>query len=347
VNPVGAGAQPDGFVDLSQDRDALQRMLRELGLAGADEKPPVEMLTGGVSSSILRVDLARGPVCVKQALPKLKVAKDWFAPTGRVLAEIDWLSEAQRIVPGHVPGILGADRRRDAFVMEFLSGLRNWKSELLQGRIDIEVGAQLATVLGRIHAATALRPDMQDRFRNDANFYMLRLESYLVETARVHPDLARELIALVHVTQTTPRALVHGDVSPKNILLGAQGPVLLDAECAWYGDPAFDLAFLLNHMLLKSAFLPQHAPAFLALYECMVAQYLPLVAWEDVAPFEERCARLLPGLLLARVDGKSPVEYLTGPQRERVRAAARGMLGRPVASLADLLGQWRSALLAG
>ncbi|MEO8855972.1 MAG: phosphotransferase [Burkholderiaceae bacterium] len=330
-------AQPAPFADLAQDQKQLLQMLRELGLAQPGEQPAVEMLTGGVSSSILRVDLVRGPVCVKQALPKLKVAKDWFAPTSRVLAEIDWLDTAQQIVPGHVPRILGADRGRGAFAMEFMAGLRNWKAELMAGRTDEPVAAQVADVLGRLHAATSRDAAIAARFANDANFFQLRLEPYLVETARVHPDLARELIALVHVTQTTPRALVHGDVSPKNILLGAQGPVLLDAECACYGDPAFDLAFLLNHMLLKAVHLPAHAPAFQALYRSIVTHYLPHVVWEDPADFNARCARLLPGLLLARVDGKSPAEYLTQPQRAQLRIAARALLAQRSAHLLDLL----------
>lgn len=328
---------PARFADLGQDRGQLLDMLRALGLAQPDEQPSVQNLTGGVSSSILRVDLARGPVCVKQALPKLKVAKDWFAPTSRVLAEIDWLEAAQRIVPGHVPRILGADRTRGAFAMEFLAGMRNWKSALMEGQADLATATQVADVLGRIHAATARDAGMARRFPHDANFFQLRLEPYLVETARVHPDLARELIALVHVTQNTPHALVHGDVSPKNILLGAQGPVLLDAECAWYGDPAFDLAFLLNHMLLKAVHLPSHAADMHALYEGIVARYLPHVSWEAPTDFDARCARLLPGLLLARVDGKSPAEYLTEAERAQLRLAGRALLAQPPAHLRELL----------
>jgi hypothetical protein len=114
--------------------------------------------------------------------------------------------------------------------------------------------------------------------------------------------------------------------------------VFLDAECAWYGDPAFDLAFCLNHLLLKAVLLPKHAHALAQSYRNLVAAYLPAVNWEDVATFEARTARLLPALLLARVDGKSPVEYLTlEPQRDRVRQAAIQGLGQPSQQLNPIL----------
>ena len=197
----------------------VRASVARLRIAGADERLSGAPLTGGVSSNILRVELPSGPVCVKQALPKLKVAKDWEAPTSRVFAEIDWLGIAQRIVPGCVPRVLGADRERGAFVMEYLEERANWKAELLAGRIDVGVAEGVATAVVSVHRATAGDPAVARSFRYDGTFFAIRLEPYLVEAARVHPDLATELIGLVHVTQTTPRALVHGDISPKNILL--------------------------------------------------------------------------------------------------------------------------------
>ena len=334
----------EGYVDVLHDRPALMKMLCELNLAGDGDEIHVQMLTGGVSSNIFRIDLHSGPVCVKQALPKLKVEKEWHVPTNRVLAEIDWLTTAARIVPGNVPRILGADRVRGAFVMEFLAGLPNWKVELLAGHVEQSVGIQVASVLGQMHQSTASDPSIAREFAHDSNFYALRLEPYLLEAARVHPDLAVQLTRLVETTKSTRLALVHGDISPKNILLRGDSPILLDAECAWYGDPAFDLAFLLNHTLLKSVHVPDCASAFEDLYLNIVATYIQRVSWEDPCGFDERCARLLPGLLLARIDGKSPVEYLTQIDRARIRFAARTLVLQPPSRLGDLLAKWKYAL---
>jgi hypothetical protein len=151
----------------------------------------------------------------------------------------------------------------------------------------------------------------------------------------------------VHATSGTRRALVHGDVSPKNILLGSDGPVFLDAECAWYGDPAFDLAFCLNHLLLKCLWVPGAREAFLACFRALAEAYLGGVDWEPRPELELRAARLLPGLLLARVDGKSPVEYLTAePDKERVRGFAGALLCHPVARLDAIRAAWEDELRA-
>ena len=281
-----------------------------------------------------------GSYCLKQALPRLKVAKEWKVPVERVFAEIDWLETAGRIVPGHVPRVLGKDDATKCFVMEFLAQYLNWKAQMLAGRVNVAVARDVGDVLGRIHAATADDAALADRFANDANFHAIRLEPYLVETARVHPALADGLLATVARTAATRRVLVHGDVSPKNIMVGPQGPVLLDAECAWYGDPAFDIAFCLNHFLLKSAHMPQHIGELMAGYRAFCDAYWPHVHWEPRAQLEARVAALLPGLTLARVDGKSPVEYLGEPQREAVRRAAVALLQAEAGTLQGIAARW-------
>ena len=330
-----------GYVDLSQDPVQMRRIFVSLGLAREDEAVTAVALTGGVSSGIYRVDLASGPYCLKQALPKLKVAKDWNVPVERVFSEIDWLKTVDRIVPGHVPRVLGQDDATKSFVMEFLGPeYRNWKAEMLEGRVDIALASAAGDMLGRIHATTADNAALAARFATDANFYAIRLEPYLVETSRVHPSLADRLLAIVERTASTRRVLVHGDVSPKNILVGPNGPVLLDAECAWFGDPAFDLAFCLNHFLLKSAHLPQHANDLMAAFRAMGQAYRAHVQWEPGAALEARAASLLPGLALARIDGKSPVEYLTEPQREAVRGLAMRYAHNPPAQLESLAVRW-------
>jgi aminoglycoside phosphotransferase (APT) family kinase protein len=199
--------------------------------------------------------------------------------------------------------------------------------------------------LARVHAATARREDIARQFGTDAGFHAIRLEPYLLASARAHPALAAALEALAARTARTRVALVHGDVSPKNILIGPAGPVLLDAECAWWGDPAFDLAFCLNHLLLKCLWTPSARSGFLAGFAALAEAYLAGVDWESPDDLERRAAALLPGLLLARVDGKSPVEYLTTEvQRDVVRRVARPLLQQPPTRLAEASVAWRQEL---
>lgn len=323
--------------------------LRELQLTG-DETLLGEPLTGGVSSDIWRIETARGPVCAKRALARLRVAADWRAPIERNQYEARWMQVAQAALPGCTPRLLGQHAALGVLVMQWLlpDDHALWKSQLQQGRADLATAAAVGRTLVRIHAHAAARAaELAPQFDSAAIFFDIRLEPYLLATAARHPDLADTLQRLVAQTQAHALTLVHGDVSPKNILVGPAGPVLLDAECACWGDPAFDLAFCLNHLLLKCLWTPSARSNFLACFSALARAYLGGVVWEPRAALEARAAALLPGLLLARVDGKSPVEYLTDEaQRDTVRRAARALLQQPPSSLQDIQvawhGQWVS-----
>ncbi len=309
----------------------------------------IEPLTGGVSSDIVRIELADGTLlCAKRALPRLKVASVWEAPLERNHFEVAWLRLAAEIVPGCAPKVLGEDEARGIAMLEFLppQDYRLWKSELLAGRFDPAIPDAVATTLGRIHAATWGDRDVAARFSTDAMFDALRLSPYLRTLAERTPDLSDRILQVVETTASHRLALVHGDVSPKNILVanGSNRPVLLDAECAWFGDPAFDAAFCVNHLILKSFHVPSIRPALLAAAETFVAQWraaLPASAQQDA---EQRTAALLPCLMLARIDGKSPVEYLDDPTRIDVRQAARPLIADPRATVAEITASLRAGL---
>jgi hypothetical protein len=304
-------------------------------------------LTGGVSSDLWRVDLPGRSVCVKRALAHLKVAADWQAPLSRNASEYAWMCFAFDQLPDNVPLPLAHDPAAGLFAMAYLPPERFpvWKAQLLRGQVEPETAAAVGGALGTLHAASARDIALADEFATDASFHALRIEPYLLATARAHPGLSDVLGRLAERTAATHLALVHGDVSPKNILVGANGPVLLDAECAWYGDPAFDLAFCLNHLLLKCLVVPTRHAQLDECAELLTEAYFGRVDWEPRARLEARAAALLPALLLARVDGKSPVEYLTDPaQQDFVRRHATAALHSPADTIADVRAAWRRAL---
>jgi aminoglycoside phosphotransferase (APT) family kinase protein len=321
--------------------EAFAQALRELGLAGAAPLSGVP-LTGGVSSDIWRIDTASGPICAKRALPKLRVAADWQAPIERNRFEARWMQVAADAVPGCAPRMLGQHPRLGVLAMEYLPHHALWKQQLRAGDASLATAQAVGRTLGRIHAYSAARPALAADFASQSIFFDIRLEPYLLATAAAHPDMASQLRALVQATQAQAKCLVHGDVSPKNILVDGHRPVFLDAECAVWGDPAFDLAFCLNHLLLKCLWTPVAAPGFLACFEALASAYLGAVDWEAAVALEQRAARLLPGLLLARVDGKSPVEYLVDEApRRAVRRVARRLLAEPLDRLTHVAQAWQ------
>ena len=316
----------------------LEAFLVEAGLAQPGEMTKWIPLTGGVSSDIWRVEAGERQFCVKRALATLKVAARWEVPTDRNAFEWAYINLVARLAPGHVPQPVAHDPARGLFAMAWLEPAQHrlWKDELLAGRVDPADAAATGALLGQIHAATSTMPALAGQFATDENFLALRIDAYLLATARAHPDLGPHIEAAANLTARTKLALVHGDVSPKNIMLGPVGPILLDSECAWWGDPAFDLAFCLNHLLIKPRVVAGAGEALAASFDAMVASYRPFVTWEDWPTLEARAATLLPMLALARVDGKSPVEYLDQAARASLRADSRAAIERGATTLDEV-----------
>jgi aminoglycoside phosphotransferase (APT) family kinase protein len=307
---------------------------------GAAPLPTMEPLTGGVSSDIWRIDLPSGSVVAKQALAQLKVAGDWRAPLSRTGYEVAWMRRAEAICPGVTPRIVASSG--NAFVMAYLDPRRHrlWKRELLDGRADPAVAAAVGDRIVAIHAATANDPSVRVEFDNSDVFASLRLDPYFAAAADRHQDLATRLDAIRQSYLANRKALVHGDVSPKNILVGPDGPVLLDAECATWGDPAFDVAFCTTHLLLKMLVAAQATTRLRASLDALSDNYEHGLDWEDAATFWRRCVSTTTGLLLARVDGLSPVEYLDTGQQATVRHAARSLLIDPPPTVPELIERW-------
>lgn len=321
----------------------MRGLIEHLAGAGAYSHATAHPLTGGVSSEILLVEAAGTTFCVKRALPALKVAQLWEAPVERNHFEAEWMRVAAEVVPHAVPRLLAEDRPTGALAMEWLPPERFpvWKAELAAGRIDPHTAGQVGESLGKIHARTADDAGLARRFATDTLFRALRLDPYLLATAARHPELAPRLGELVDTTAATRRVLVHGDFSPKNLLIGPRGPVILDAECAWFGDPAFDLAFVSNHLLLKGAWRRALRDDYARAANVLIEAYRKLVWWEAWEALEARTAALLPALMLARIDGKSPVEYLTDQAvRRAVRSFAAPRIASPQSRLDVLVHAW-------
>lgn len=331
---------------MAEWRDLLQPLLDEAGL----QAPITGMaaLAGGVSSDIVRVELANGVVvCAKRALARLKVASIWEAPLERNHYEAAWLRLAGAIEPDIAPRVLAEGG--GVILLEYLAPdeFLLWKAELLAGRCDVTIAEKVAASLARVHSATWGDAAVAAAFATDAMFEALRIAPYLRTLAERTPDLADGILAVAAETAATHCALVHGDVSPKNILVARRDgrPVLVDAECAWYGDPAFDAAFCINHLLLKAAHLSAQRAALIDAAARFLATWRMGLPAGAQGAGERRVARLLPCLMLARIDGKSPVEYLSEAEREAVRRIARPLIAAPPACGDELFSRFVRASL--
>jgi 5-methylthioribose kinase len=293
----------------------------------------VRELGGGVSNAVLLAESTTGSIVIKQSLEKLRVAQDWFADPERIHRECDAIRMLGPLLPqGAIPRIVFEDRDNCIYAMTAASEpALPWKSILMErGIADPEVVAQAGALLGRMIEVTRGARNFAERFGDREVFTQLRLDPYYRSTAARHPDLAGFFDELIAETLHRQYSLVHGDWSPKNLLVSPPSQVIaIDFEVVHYGDPAFDVAFLLNHLVLKSLYLNQPALWRSALNFFDAVARIVSEAW-----LERAVVRHLGALLLARVDGKSPAEYIQGtPLEPRVRAIARDIVLRQPASI--------------
>ena len=327
------------------DSHELLCCLQKTGRVRSPEATAVP-LTGGVSSEIWLVTDGPERFVVKRALPRLKVRDEWFADTRRNGVEHDCLAYLDRIAHGSVPRILFRDAEAGLFALEFFDEtFANWKAELLRGVTREEDAARAAKLMATIHATSWADSEAQARFQTWPNFFALRVEPYLLTTGSRHPKLRSLFEEEAERLDRTALALVHGDFSPKNILISRERLVLLDCEAAWFGDPAFDAAFLLNHLFLKALHLAAWRENYLQLALVCWSEYCAGLADRFDGSLSSRIGRLLLMLMLARLDGKSPVEYIRDePKKELVRRFVGRMLPAGALAMEEIANNWRRLL---
>jgi 5-methylthioribose kinase len=305
------------------------------------EIPPenwrITPLGGGVSNTVLLVESAGRRFVLKQALAKLRVQEDWFADRRRILRECAAMRLlAPHLPAGAVPEILFEDAENCLFAMSAAPAeARTWKAMLLAGDTGAATAERVAAILAAMIRLSWASPDWEGRFGDQTAFDQLRLDPYYRFTAARHPDLGAHFEARIDLARRR-RSLVHGDFSPKNFLVAGDWVTAIDFEVIHYGDPSFDAAFLLNHLVLKSFYRPQWAAEYARLgrrFFEIAAAALPAGAEE----FEADTCRHLGCLLLARIDGKSPAEYIQDDAlRARIRRFARRLIVEPPQTVASV-----------
>ena len=315
--------------------------LRERGLLdGADAT--ARQLGGGVSNVVLAVD-GSSELVVKQSLPRLRVAASWWAPQDRILTEAEALRLCAGLTPGRAPQVIDVDPDRFVLCIERApAGWTDWKTLLMGGSIEVRVAEELGRTLAVWHAATASGDGITDRMSDPRAFEVLRIDPYFRAAAMALPDMADDLERVIARLTSRRRCLVHGDFSPKNVLVDPDGTgiLVIDFEVAHLGEPEFDLAFLLAHLALKAIHRPHLADRFDQLGSAFLDSYTSGVP-EDLLPDSTSLLRCIGALLLARVHGKSPAEYLDDAGRVHAQLLGAALLrgrGHSLESLTTLRG---------
>ncbi|MDQ2683566.1 MAG: phosphotransferase, partial [Chloroflexota bacterium] len=337
--------------DLDIERPGeLAAWLRAAGYIPADEEPAVTVLAGGVSNRTVLVERPSGEAwVVKQALAKLRVAVDWFSSPERIHREADGLRWLGRFAPeGSITPLVFEDHAHHLLGMAAVpQPHENWKVMLLRGDLREDHVRQFAALIGAVHRESNRHLSELMPVFGDRNFYeTLRVEPYYRYTAGQISESAAFYERLIADTYARQDTIVHGDFSPKNVLVHEGRLILLDHEVIHLGDPCFDLGFGLTHLLSKAHHLPAHRDAFAQAAVRFWDTYWSRVAgsgdWTD--GLEERAVRHTLGCLLARVRGRSPLEYMDETERARQAEVVSTLMADPPATVKDLAAQFTAAI---
>lgn len=289
---------------LNSKEDVLAYVTKK-GLTDAD-KAQVEALTGGVSSMVWKVTMPSEKWVIKQSLEQLKVSVDWFSDQQRIYREQEAMEALYWILPeGSVPKLLFEDRENYIYMMTCApEDSTTWKERLLEGDLSLGVAKQVGSLLKQMHQKSQEQEsELRENFDDLTYFEELRIDPFHRHLIKKYPELEPSIQRLIDQLTKERSCLVHGDYSPKNLLVDETGHVVvLDFEVAHWGNPVFDVAFCVGHLLLKGWSLQREQEAFDVICSFFTGYE------EEITPY------LLPHLglmLLARMDGKSPINYIT------------------------------------
>ncbi|MEO6436807.1 MAG: phosphotransferase [Tepidisphaeraceae bacterium] len=325
-------------------RDELVAYLRDTGRIAVDETPEVRVLAGGVSNRTVLVKRGPGGAggigcggeawVLKQALAKLRTKADWFSDPKRVHREALGLRWLEKLAPpGTITPLVFEDHEHHLLAMQAVpEPHENWKTMLLAGGIEADHVEQFAALLASIHRKSELVEELPQLFDDRSFFESLRLEPYYAYAAEQVPAARDFLHQLIADTRACRTALVHGDYSPKNVLVRDGRLILLDHEVIHWGDPAFDIGFALTHFLSKAHHLPENRERFAA----AAMQFCDTYGNCNGA---QRGQHTL-GCLLARVAGRSPLEYLDDAERRRQQRVVIDLMERSIDNVHDVIEQF-------
>lgn len=312
--------------------------LEDQGIIGTGEKTDSSQLGGGVSNTVIQVETSSDCYVIKQPLKNLDVEDDWPADVGRIHNEASATRTFNQIATtidrAHSPQVIHECHDSNIVVFSCVpSETVIWKSNLLDGVVGDHIAEIIGRLLGKVHYNTRNDSVLQQEFNDKAPFEQLRIDPYHRTVAKRHPDVAPIINTEIDRILEVDTTLVHGDYSPKNFLISEQSPPsvwVLDFEVAHWGDPSFDTAFLMNHLFIKSVYVDDRSQEFISAVESFWQSYNDIVSWD----IEGETMTELGILMLARIDGKSPVEYIqSGSTADVLRRIAIQILEEDVSDL--------------
>lgn len=299
-------------MDITKKEDMIS-YLKDNGIISDAEPYSINYCSGGVSCPVALIETGGRTLLIKQGRARLAVKEEWLADPARTNLEGKGAAYYHKYLPETQPDVLINDEENHIFVREAIpAGCHMWKADLMEGILDFKVARRTMEVMATVHSCSAKDPDVPHVFNNYNNIYELRVSPYIQFVAKKYPQLAKVSDEVSDLIMNTHQVLVHGDYSPKNIIVTPEREVcVVDSEPVHCGNAICDVSNFTTHIVLKSAYLRKYSAAFLNMLVDMTDTYFSSIDFADPKVVEANCMKALGMIVLARIDGKSPAEYIT------------------------------------
>lgn len=265
---------------------ARPALARRLGGGPADWR--VRDVADGNLNSVFLIDGPAGGLCVKQALPYVRVAgESWPMDVRRAFFEFNYTQRLAPFVGSLAPEIYDFDAAQFVITMEKLEPHIILRQAMIAGTPMPRVARDVAAYVA---AASFFTSDLAVPFEVKAadqtvfsqNLALQRISVDLVftdpytvsERNRITPPLegwAASFRADIDLKQAVSRArlcyltrgqsLLHGDLHTGSIMVTESETRVIDGEFALVGPTGFDIGNFIAHYVMAWYAKPYHAPA--------------------------------------------------------------------------------------
>ena len=310
------------MIDISKEQ-VLVDYLKARNIINEQDGYTYHYCGGGVSCTVVFLYTGKKQMIVKQALAQLKTKEVWECDPNRMNIEYESNRIYHELMPDCAPEVYFYDPENYIYGREAVpEDWRMWKTDLLEGDLNFAEAEKVINTLVTVHNECAKREDVARIFADKDIFYYLRVSPYIEFVVKRYPQLGKLSKEVIDFLMNTSCTLIHGDFSPKNIMVNGRSVSVLDYEVAHYGHPAFDIAFFSTHFVLKAVKHKNWAGAYLTMLCDMMDIYFKKVSCMGCEQLEESYVKTWAFIILARVDGKSPAEYITEEDKELIRKIA-------------------------
>ncbi len=273
---------PEGYQALAEDGVAaylagLPDVRARLG--GVPEAWRVREVGDGNLNLVFIVEGPAGDVCVKQALPYVRlVGESWPLPLLRAWFEHEAASIQQRNAPGLVPAILHYDPLLYLTVMERLSPHVIMRRGMIEGIVYPDFAEHISEYLAKaLYYTSDLALPAADKKELVAKFCgntelckitedLIFTDPYMIcdrnrwtspqldeDARRIREDAAlkRAVSALKLKFLSEMQSLLHGDLHTGSIMITEEDTRVIDPEFAFVGPMAFDVGKLIGNLLMS------------------------------------------------------------------------------------------------